>query len=179
MYSATSRSSWRRFQMIVRSRSSRRIEPIQRSAKVLATGFRTGVLRILKPSVLVGGRPRQRAGGWVQCLVTRFRCQRSRVSGVTNQPWRSGQFGDDDLARRSGLSGGNDIQQGVLTDPLGPRSTTNWPGSTRKETSTIGVDACRSDGRQSSRASGAIIGAGLRRWGSESAVAEVWPLSRR
>ncbi len=37
--------SGRRFLMMVRSRSSRRIEPIQRSANVLATGVRTGVLR--------------------------------------------------------------------------------------------------------------------------------------
>jgi len=37
--------------MMVRSRSSLRMDPIHRSAKVFATGVRMGVLRILKPSV--------------------------------------------------------------------------------------------------------------------------------
>jgi len=37
----------------------------------------------------VGGRPGRRRGGWVQCRAMRRWCQRSNVSGVTIQPWRS------------------------------------------------------------------------------------------
>jgi len=42
-----------------------------------------------RSSTGVCGLPRRCRGGWVQCLAIRLRCQRSNVSGVTIQPWRS------------------------------------------------------------------------------------------
>ena len=51
MQSDTKCSSCRQSQMMVRSRSSRRTDPIQRLAKAFVTDARTGVVGILKPSV--------------------------------------------------------------------------------------------------------------------------------
>ena len=71
--------------MMVRSRSSRRIDPIQRSAKVLATGVRMGVRRIFKPSALTTSSkasmnwlPRSRTkaralSSWSACRRNRLR----------------------------------------------------------------------------------------------------------
>ena len=78
-----------------------------------------------RSSASMGGRPVRRVGGWVQCLAIRWRCHRSRVSGVTIQPWRSWRGSVAAMApsrvRSSSMSAGR---------PIWRRSTVFWWRST-------------------------------------------------
>lgn len=71
----------------------------------------------------MGGRPG--GVGWVQCLATRRRCQRSRVSGVTIQPSRRRRGSAAAIApsrlRSSSVSSGRSIWR---------RNTASWWPST-------------------------------------------------
>ena len=79
--------------MMVRSRSSRRRVPIQRSANAFATGVRTGVLRIFIRSVLkisskasMNWLARSRTSAWASASWWPYWSSRFRAAWVPQTP---------------------------------------------------------------------------------------------